>query len=138
MPLIIHNHYYGTDEAKLNQIIKLLKELKMNDQELKDLLTDIGASTDQIGENLGVVATAQETEVAVVQNISDDIDRLITEHQISDEAASTLQSIQTRLKVSSAKSALINQVIQDQVPVLRAIAAKGEPVSAPPPAPPTL
>jgi len=120
----------------LNQ--KTLQEIKMTDQEVKVLLTKVDETTNRIGTNLTAVAAAQTEQANVVQEISDDIDRLIAAGALSAENAASLQALADRLQASSDASDAIAAATSAQVPVLQAIAAKSNPVVPPPPPEPVI
>jgi len=114
----------GEIQAQLTEVLKTLKEIKMTDQETLALLGKVDATTNAIAVN-------QQTQADVVQEISDDIDRLIaggTASGISPEAAAKLQAAADRLQV-------VSDTGDAQVALLKSIAAKSQPVVPPPPAP---
>ena len=110
----------------------------MTDQEVKVLLTKVDETTNRIGTNLTAVAAAQTEQANVVQEISDDIDRLIAAGALSAENAASLQALADRLQASSDASDAIAAATSAQVPVLQAIAAKSNPVVPPPPPEPVI
>lgn len=111
----------------------------MTDAELLVLLGKVDETTTKIGTNLQVVGDAQQQEANTIQEISDDIDRLVAAgNGISPEAATKFQALADRLQASSDKSDLIAAQTLAQVPVLQSIAAKSEPVVPPPPPAPVI
>lgn len=136
------------DDGKLNEILalltqhtRLLKEIRMDDAQLKELLSKVDVTTTKIGTNVDTIAGVQQTEADVIQTISNEVDALVAAGQaagISPEAAAKLQDIADRLQGSSDRSDLVVTALQAQVPVLQGIAAKGAPVVPPPPPTPQV
>lgn len=110
----------------------------MTDQQVKELLTKVDVTTTKIGGNIELLAAAQVEEANTIQEISDDIDRLIAAGALSAENAATLQELADRLQTSSDRSDAIAAAGSDMVPVLKSIAAKSDPVVPPPPPTPPI
>ena len=114
-----------TQLAGVRKDIKEFREaMKLTDQELKDLLDGIDATTNQTAENLTVIGTAAGT-------IKTELETFIANAgntTLSDAQVSQLQNIKTRAEA-------ISTAAGDQVAVLQGIAKEGEPVVTPPPTP---
>ena len=111
-------------EQTINRIEFLLKEIKVNDTELNNLLSKIDVTTNKIAANVQAIATVDQT-------ISNEIDAFLaakpTGTVLTDAEATLLQGFADRLQASSDAS-------DAQVTVLNAIAAKSAPVVPAPPA----
>lgn len=116
----------GEIREALRRIELSLKEIKMTNDELKTLLTNVDSITNSIAANVQSIAD-------VDQKISDEMDVLIANpaNQLTPEVSAQLQGFADRLQATSTASAA-------QIAVLQAIAAKGAPVVPPPPPTPSV
>lgn len=145
MRIDIYHHFpHGCDDRVydlLKDVHKVVKEIKMTEQEALAILKDIDTTTSGIGDNLQVIADAQTEEVGVVTEIGTDIDSLLAlvgqTGNVPSTVADALNALKAKAADSAARSATIAQATKDQVPVLKALAAKNDvPVPPPPPPPP--
>lgn len=136
---IEHHHFFHPDsgefqkevrtalhvlQTQLAQALERLKDIQMTQQELSDVLNNIDTTTNHTAANVQIIAD-------VDQKISEEIDAflaavpvgtVITEAQV------------TQLKGIAGRAQQTSDAGDAQVAVLKAIAAKGEPV-VPTPAP---
>lgn len=121
----------GLDEV-LNQLTNVRKDIKefraamkLTEQELTQLLTDIDTTTNHTGENVQKIADATQT-------ISTEMDTLLAGmtagSPITDEQITQLQNLKQRAQA-------ISDAGDTQVLTLQAVAAKGQPVTPPAPEP---
>lgn len=134
-----HYHHFGCDEAdkKIEQQLKellniakehtqILKEIKMTDQEVNDLLDQVNTTTNAIA----VRQTADSTTLGTVKTELEAL--LATQGQpggISDATAQKLQAMKTAVEGLKTNA-------DTNSDVLTAIAAEGQPVVPQPPPPP--
>jgi hypothetical protein len=116
---------HGQIITALSEIQHTLKEIKMTQQEVTDLLNKIDGVTNKTAANVQTIAD-------VDQKISDEIDAFLAAVPagtvLTDANVAQLQAIADRAQATSDAS-------DAQVAVLQAIAAKGAPAVPPPPPP---
>jgi hypothetical protein len=135
-----YHHFEGNDQANNNEIKQLLtqllsianqntqtlKEIKMTDQEVSDLLDQVNTTTNGIAARqtadsttLGTVKTELEALLAAPPSVSG----------LSAETSAKLQAMATTIGTLKSNA-------DANSTVLEAIAAEGQPVVPPPPPPP--
>jgi ABC-type transporter Mla subunit MlaD len=134
MQLQIH-HYHHSDDATqqlLNKLLflatqnqTLLKELKVTDQQVSDLLDQVNATTNGIA----AIQTADSTTLGTVKTELEALLANPTVNGISDATAAKLQTLATAIGGVKTNS-------DNNATLLNAIAAEGAPVVPPPPPPP--
>jgi len=115
-----------TQLANVRQDIKEFRDaMKLTDQELSDLLTAIDTTTNATATNVATIGT-------VAQQVKTELETLLSAAPagtvLSDTQVTQLQGFATRLQALSDASTA-------QVTTLQAIAAEGQPVTPPAPAP---
>lgn len=131
---------YGEILQQLRSLNIKVEEIKHMDQETQNVLNKIDTSTTKIGANVGIIATNTQTIANTDQVISDELDALIVKlTALGNTPPDVLQALQKQAdnlqKNSDASDAAV-VALQAQIPVLEAIAAKGQPtVPDAPPAP---
>lgn len=133
----------GRLTEKLDEALKLLKEIKRMDAQTQDLLNQVNDATNKLGTNLGLLSTTVTDIGTVNGTIKTELEGLIAQVQAGATPADVvagLQALALKSKAASDASDAVVTALQQQKSALDGIAAEGAPtvpVVPPPPVIPT-
>lgn len=134
----VHIHLHqGSDDCKLDRILKTVKEIKMTQDEEVQLLTDIDTVTNAVGDNLTAIKATVDANAAVEATIKSEVDALLASPpaDVPAPVVALLTGLSTKLGALKTASEAASAALALQVPVLTAIADEAKPVVPAPPEP---
>ncbi len=143
--LITHGTNQKLDEVltQLTRIQRTEGKIKMNQTEELALLKDIDSNTTLVGANVQKVADNVQVIATTAGTISTEMDDLLAKvtagnGEVTPEVVNQLTSMRDRMTGLATASQSSSDALDQQVPVLNAIATKGaaQPIPIPVPAPP--